>query len=82
MTTTKMAIRLIIACLADDPQERDFRIEQVRRDSGLDRLRFSLALMTAQEAADWWQDTPTNPHAREYARSMLIDKLADDAVLA
>jgi hypothetical protein len=77
MMFTEMAIRLILACLTDDAQEREFRIEQVRLESGLDRLRFSLALTTAQEAADWWQNTPRNPNGREYARTMLTDKLAD-----
>lgn len=74
---TDMAIRLILACLTDDPQERDFRTEQIRIEFGIDRPRFALALATAREAAEWWEPTPKNPGLREYARNMLTDKLAD-----
>jgi len=69
-----LATRLILALLIDDRCESDFMVNQVREESGLDPCRFSLALATAIEAANWWGSDPAR---RQYARDMLSDRIAE-----
>lgn len=69
-----LACRLILALLTDDRPESDYMVNKVREESGLDACRFSLALATAIEAANWWG---RDPDRRSFARDMLADRIAE-----
>jgi hypothetical protein len=70
-----LALRLILAYLADDPAETTALVGIMVNETGATRAQFELAEHTAREAAGWWKRANGGVGGAEKARTMLYRKL-------
>lgn len=66
-----LALRLILAQLADTPDEAAYYSWLVLADSNCTRDSFDVAVRTAREAARWWRSIGNVEHARELVGARL-----------